>query len=559
MPGSDYSLMARQTVTFLPGGPVVEPIPIFTSGSPNGGPDKTLTITLSNPVGPASLGTASAVFTIDESVPSPPAAAVSSGSPGADSSAFTSGGDGGVNEPNSPFSVDLGGLGPKVAQDTGTSSRGSGELDPSIGDSGIVNLAGACSAGPVVVDSQGDLIAAVASSGNGGWELQRSCGLDNAFASNTSAALSGVADITALAAEPDGSVLVVGDGSEGAFLMHLTSAGTEDGSFGGNGGTISLPSYLYPQSVAVYGSDIFVGGESVGYCPIVAEYSGGESTPDWTVDGDGGNNFAGMAVQATGNVVLAEDNSSGTTLLRFTSAGGSDTFGTAGNQSGFYLSQVLIQSDDSIVEVGSSSGQLALFHCDSDAQILSSDFGAETMADSALIAVPWTFAAVEPNDQIVLAGTESGDVVVGQLGADGNPDLAFGTNGLTTTLVQEGSDGWLSGVAACPDGQHIYVACEFSDAVSLLAYTDNAAPSVTGSVSGPGFVLAGNPASFQVTLSQSCGSNVTVYYQTVDGSATGGTDYDSQSGSVTIEAGSTSASISVDTCTNRMAGTSNSN
>ena len=57
---------------------------------------------------------------------------------------------------------------------------------------------------------------------------------------------------------------------------------------------------------------------------------------------------------------------------------------------------------------------------------------------------------------------------------------------------------------------------------------------------------AGRPAQFAVSLSRLTATDVTISYETVDGSASAGDDYVAASDSVTIEAGSLSESVSID-------------
>ena len=85
-----------------------------------------------------------------------------------------------------------------------------------------------------------------------------------------------------------------------------------------------------------------------------------------------------------------------------------------------------------------------------------------------------------------------------------------------------------AGLAVDANG-NLFIADAGNNVVREVSGTPPAA-----SVSGPGTVAEGNPADFQVTLSRPSNSEVTVYYQTIDGTATGGTNYDSQSGSVTV-------------------------
>ena len=83
--------------------------------------------------------------------------------------------------------------------------------------------------------------------------------------------------------------------------------------------------------------------------------------------------------------------------------------------------------------------------------------------------------------------------------------------------------------------------------LSVFLQNNNSASSVTVGLVGGETVPEGGTASFELTLSQSASTSVTVYYDTQDGTAVNGTNYTAKSGSVTFSAGQSTAWVSVPT------------
>lgn len=73
------------------------------------------------------------------------------------------------------------------------------------------------------------------------------------------------------------------------------------------------------------------------------------------------------------------------------------------------------------------------------------------------------------------------------------------------------------------------------------------------SISAPSKVIEGGSVNFDITLSKASASDITVSYQTQNGSASSGVDFDSLSGILTIPSGQTSATLSVQTIDNATA------
>src|SRR5438874_1923354 len=104
-----------------------------------------------------------------------------------------------------------------------------------------------------------------------------------------------------------------------------------------------------------------------------------------------------------------------------------------------------------------------------------------------------------------------------------------------------GNDTWLP----------LYYAAAINDAVQIdggYAHATLLTPAPNVTISDVQ-VIEGNtgtrPATFTVILSEPSNQTVTVNYATANGTATAGSDYQSASGTLTILAGQTSATISV--------------
>ena len=208
--GTDYTLMSQQTVTFLPGCPLTEPIPGLHAGRARRWADKTLMIALSSVAGPAMLQQNTvAVFTIDESQPAAPVATGGSDSGGS-----------GLDEPNLPLRQ------PWRRGAEGRTGHGIVERQPRhiefhLRQRGQRDPRYECLFGR---------FARGRSPGQRGRSLQRadnqfaprydhSGNLDSSFSANVATDFSGVGDwhYAALAVEADSSILVAYNGPDAQF------------------------------------------------------------------------------------------------------------------------------------------------------------------------------------------------------------------------------------------------------------------------------------------------------------------------------------------------------
>ena len=86
-----------------------------------------------------------------------------------------------------------------------------------------------------------------------------------------------------------------------------------------------------------------------------------------------------------------------------------------------------------------------------------------------------------------------------------------------------------------------------ANAIGAMTPNDSSGSDVTVGITGGNTVSEGNSVSFQLTLSDSTGADVTVYWNTQDGTASAGVNYTSANTSTVIPAGNTSATIYVGT------------
>ncbi|MBB5751635.1 hypothetical protein [Prosthecomicrobium pneumaticum] len=267
---------------------------------------------------------------------------------------------------------------------------------------------------------------------------------------------------TALAAEPDGHIVLAGyhveGGSKNIFVIRLGADGKLDPTFG----------------------------------------TASDGTPDGVVNvslGDGDDIARGVAVEPDGGIVVVGDTVKGTSsnivVARFKADGTPDTGfgadgGSDGTPDGFVsidlgagddrANGVALQADGKIVVVGShqEAGSANIVVARLDAKgALDASFG--TAADGTPDGVvgvslgdgddTGTAVALQPDGKIVVAGTTvakdgSSNFVVARLGADGSADATFGADGgsdgtpdgFVATSLGEGDD-VATGLALQPDGK----------------------------------------------------------------------------------------------------------
>jgi len=123
------------------------------------------------------------------------------------------------------------------------------------------------------------------------------------------------------------------------------------------------------------------------------------------------------------------------------------------------------------------------------------------------------------------------------------------TTGTKTAYVRLSCGG-----ASCTGDLEIYAANASNCWTDSALWVDDATVSTTGtpatqrlvSIADESNKEENNPITFTVSLDQSSGSDITISYTTVDGTATAPSDYDTTTGTVTIEDGDTSATFDVE-------------
>lgn len=479
--GTDYSLLTQRTLVFEPGGPQFQPIPIFTQGGPTGGADKSFTLAISDLSGPASLGTSQAQCVIRESDSLSPGNGGDASSANAAQSILAPQIDSALNEPHEPLSVQLTPAGAN-AQAVETA----GSLDPTFGDEGMVTRA--ASAYLIAVDPEGRAVIAAEAS-DGGILLQRD-DTDGTPDSTFGASGNGQVDESlggwnyplAMVVEPDPSTggpdIVVAEYSSnvGYNMVRFLQDGSLDTSFGGTGSGV-VPIGFSPSQALIQDGNILVAGteyDMLGSHVALARYTP-NGTPDpsfgsgtGTVTPQQGQYLVTAAIQpTTDDLILDTFNGSTYGLSRYDSGGQQDlNFGDDGVAGcNLYVSQLLPQSDARIVVVGdtTASCQFSMARYAADGSSVDSGFGAELTNDPAFAGVNFQFAAVQPDDKIVLAGdVPSGqsywhDLGVVRLNPDGGFDQDFGTGGVTVTDFGPDTSTYTQGAALGPDGAGIYV------------------------------------------------------------------------------------------------------
>lgn len=304
------------------------------------------------------------------------------------------------------------------------------------------------------------------------------------------------------AVQSDGKIVVAGSSGKDVALARFTSTGALDTAFGFlPGEVITKVGYEFSsgQAAAVQsdGKIVVAGsfsyhndphlGSTVNGIGLVRYTSTG--VPDTTfgdggivttiIDGSASPNY--LAVQGDGKIVVG---ASGYGLLRYTSTGALDTSFGNGGVVNFYIgvSGMAVQDDGRVVVTGFSYNgygfDLAVMRYTST-WVPDISFGTDGIVTTSITDYDNSSfgrsVAVQSDGKIVVAGysTDGSGFAVVRYTPAGELDTAFGTGGIVTTSIGNGSD-WPSSVAVQSDGK-IVVAGNSSNGsnsdFALLRYT----------------------------------------------------------------------------------------
>ena len=271
--------------------------------------------------------------------------------------------------------------------------------------------------------------------------------------------------LSAVAVEPDGRIVAVGQHEFNFLVARFNSDGTADTSFGGDGIVIS------PSSTGSIGGATAVVLSGDGKVIVVGNNGGGQfsdfligrynadGSPDTSFGGDGfvstdlgaeQFDIATAIAMVQGDKILVTggggDASVSFALARYNSDGSLDTSfggdGVATYDVGSFVSTTSLAIDGSgrSVVAGSSGGDATLARLSSDGT-LDSSFGGDGFvltdlggSDTARSVV------VDSESRPVLSGASSFDFAFARYNTDGTLDSAFGEGGISTLDVGDGSD-----------------------------------------------------------------------------------------------------------------------
>lgn len=275
-----------------------------------------------------------------------------------------------------------------------------------------------------------------------------------------------------LALQSDGMVVGVGRTSTGMAMLRLKTDGTLDSAFG-TAGSVGATTLDPARAVAVQpDGKIVVVGQSAptGGNLVLARYSaagqldpgfGTSGTVTVTMSGAGSGGWD-VAVQSDGMIDVLAVDAGVLTVLRFTSAGAADsTFGTSGraNQTATPSggNRLALQADGKIVLTGLSgtAGGLVRLKADGTADTGFGTSGTATTANH----VPRAVAAPSGGKLVVAGDLGASDtkVMVSRRNADGTLDSTFGASGVATFAVTGLADPSARAVAVQSDGSIVVV------------------------------------------------------------------------------------------------------
>jgi uncharacterized delta-60 repeat protein len=483
---------------------------------------------------------------------------------------------------------------------TGSAQAASGDLDPSWSGDGLqTQLSGANTAlasasqtdGKILVAGTGTVDDGTASFGGTYVARYTASGdLDSSYGAGGVRKFSvapGAEFVRSMVVDSSGRALVGGfvaatDGSDetDVFVVRLTASGAIDTTFGGGDGIVLIDRSNHDRggALAISGKRILVAGgiDTEGswglLWTVFALNSAGD--PDNTFSGDGQasvpvakvgsyDSLRDIAVQTDGKIVLGGSTGTDFATARMTANGeldpsyDGDGVARVRVKDGGAGYRLLVQPDKRIVLAGYASGT---GRPDTDMAVvrwtatgaLDGSFGSngQVLVDGGSQRNDRAFsAALAADSKIVLVGSSEsatgGDSSVVRLNWDGTPDTSISEDGLMITSTLDTSNEEYDTVVVTA-GDAIRAFGYNHDGWTLVGYNGgadyNLSVAKTSVVEG---ASGTTKATFKVTLSAPSPQPITVKFKTANGTAIAPDDYASRSGTLTIPAGVTSATITV--------------
>lgn len=284
--------------------------------------------------------------------------------------------------------------------------------------------------------------------------------VDTSFGTSGTALLNTAGSANALVQESNGDFLALQEGwqvvsfnANGTLDTNFGDGGVASISFGGTNDQ-AYAMALQPDGKIVVAGETNVNG--------VYEFAVARFNPDGTIDtsfgssgevitslGSGTDMIYSVAIQSNGQIVVAgRSNWTGFALSRYNSDGSLDTTfgddGTVVTPNGLLATGLAIDASGNLVVAGSTYGQMAVARYTPDGT-LDSTFGTDGIATISTPGATWSpSVAVEPDGQILVSGTgfdgTKNDFGLMQFNSDGSVDTTFGDDGVVLTSVGTSSD-----------------------------------------------------------------------------------------------------------------------
>jgi uncharacterized delta-60 repeat protein len=283
------------------------------------------------------------------------------------------------------------------------------------------------------------------------------------------------ASASAVAVQSDGRIVAAGGAGDDFALARYDTEGALDTTFGTGGRvTTGFTNGAFANAVAIQSDGRIVAAGVAGDAFALARYDT-EGALDTTFGTDGivttnltsGYDQAnGVAIQADGKIVAAGLATPGSpwrphfALARYRPDGTLDTsFGDGGTVDTTFgvrgvARAIVLQPDQKIVLAGTNGGGFALARYDSDGT-LDASFGNGGKVATALSAGGSAYAvALQPDGRIVAAGSyDFYWFALARFRVHGGLDRTFGGDGFVTTDVGQGGEQWVSGLVIRSNGK----------------------------------------------------------------------------------------------------------